>query len=78
MKLIYQKTQYGILAIFFVFILFFITFAFYYQIGDEPLPLTTYIFLMSIFLIIILLFYKLEIRIDKEKIYTFNLSKNIK
>ena len=68
MKTIYRKTQYGILAILIVLISILITFGFYYQAGPNPLPLTPFIVIMSVFIVTILLFYKLEISIDNEKI----------
>jgi len=68
METIYQKTQYGIFAVVIILLSLFITIGFLYQLGSKPLPLISYIFIICVFLIILLLFYKLEIRIDKEKI----------
>ena len=68
MKTIYNKTQKGIIAIILLIILAFMSYSYFYQTGSKPLPFIPYIVLMIVFIAIILLFYKLTITIDNEKI----------
>ncbi len=68
MKTIYNKTQYGILIYIMVIVMVFLSYAYFYQTGSNPIPLIPYVILMMVFLVIILFFYKLTIIIDDEKI----------
>lgn len=65
----YSKTQYGILLnIIFLGVILFTLYAYYYQIGTNPLPFLFTLILVGVFVFILLLFYKLTITIDAEKI----------
>jgi len=68
MKTIYKKTQYGILTYFLLFVMLLLTIAYWYQLGNNPIPLIPYLGIMVFFTLLILLFYKLTIQIDEEKI----------
>ena len=68
MKTIYKKTQYGVLTYLMLLVMAFLTVSFILQTGKKPIPLVAYLILMLVFIIIILLFYKLTIRIDNDKI----------
>ncbi len=69
MKTIYHKTQTVILVIVITLaIMIFISYSYFYQTGSKPLPLIPYLIVMLVFIAILLLFYKLTISIDKEKI----------
>jgi hypothetical protein len=65
----YKQTQYGLFIIAFsVLISAFIGYSYYYQLGDKPLPLTVTLLLIGVLILSLITFYKLTIRIDKEKI----------
>jgi len=69
MKTIYKHTQYGILLNFVLLVIIaFISYGYFYQTGSKPLPIIPYIILMILFLAILIVFYKLTIIIDKEKV----------
>jgi len=65
----YKKIQYGIfLSLFFLVIIIFILYAGYYQTGSNPIPMNLAYVLSALFILTILLFYKLTITITNEKI----------
>jgi hypothetical protein len=65
----YEKTQYGLFIIAFSLIIsIFIGYSYYYQLGEKPLPLTVTLLLIGVLILSLITFYKLTIRIDKEKI----------
>ena len=65
----YKKTQYGIfLSLFLAIIALAVFYAYYFQIGSKPIPLIPAVIVLFIFVLSILLFYKLTILIDTEKI----------
>ena len=68
MKTIYKKTQYGVLTYLMLLVMAFLTVSFILQTGKKPIPLVAYLILMLVFIIIILLFYKLTIIINEDKI----------
>ena len=69
MKTLYNKTQYSTLIIvIFIPILAFLFYAYFSQAGDNPLPLISFIILMVLFVLVLLIFYKLNITITKDKI----------
>jgi len=65
----YKKTQYGIfLSLFLAIIALAVFYAYYFHIGSKPIPLIPAVIVLFIFVLSILLFYKLTILIDTEKI----------
>ena len=69
MKTVYKKTQYGIgLTIVLLLVIVFLTYSHVYQTGSKPLPLIPYIIITILFVLFILIFYKLTITIDQEKV----------
>ena len=65
----YKKIQYGTLIIAVLIpIIIFIAYATYFQIGSKPIPFVPAIILVGILIATLLLFYKITIYIDKNKI----------
>lgn len=69
MKIHYIKTQYGILlSAIMLLMMIFLSYAYFAQLGSKPIPMFVYILIMLLFVTCILLFYKLTIIIDDNKI----------
>src|SRR5690606_922568 len=66
----YEKDQIGwfMIAIF-LLILIHLTIAYYFQLGNKPLPTTAFATLVAFFMTTLLCFYKLKIRVDDAGIH---------
>ncbi len=66
----YEKTQTGWLTIFiFSIVMVNLTVCYILEIGTSPLPLEVYLILMSIFALLLLVFYRLKIKVDGSGIH---------
>lgn len=68
MKTHYNKSQNGILGIISICILVIVNFIYFYVSDSKAFPFTLYLVLTLVFLVSLVLFYKLTITIDNEKI----------
>lgn len=66
----YEKTQTGwLMIVIFSLIIIQLTLAYLYQLGDKPLPLGVFIALALLFIVLLLCFYQLKIRVDQYGIH---------
>lgn len=66
----YEKTQIGwLMILIFSLIIIQLTLAYCYQLGDNPLPLGAFIALSLLFILLLLVFYRLKIRVDSSGIH---------
>lgn len=63
--MLYKKSQTGwFMIIIFTVILVFLTFAYIYQLGNRPLPKPAFITLALVFILLLLSFYKLTLKVN--------------